>query len=68
MLKAKDLINESDEELSLKLDTLQKEIYALRGQKLDAKTQKIHLVSEKKKEVARILTIKRERELLKREP
>jgi len=63
MFKAKDLRNESDEELNLKLETLQKEIYDLRSQKLDSKTQKTHLIGQKRKEIARLLTIKREREL-----
>jgi large subunit ribosomal protein L29 len=63
MLKARDLKGESGEELDLKLETLRKEIFHLRGQKLDGKTQKTHLIGEKRKEVARILTEQREREL-----
>ncbi len=63
MLKAKELRNESDEELNLKLETLQKEIFEMRSQKLDSKVQKTHLIGHKRKEIARLLTIRREREL-----
>lgn len=63
MLKAKDLRNESEEELNVKLETLHKEIFFLRGQHLDNKTPKIHLIGQKRKEIARLLTVQREREL-----
>jgi large subunit ribosomal protein L29 len=65
MYKASDLRNESTEELDVKLDTLRKEIFELRSERLDSKTQKTHLFRQKRKEVARILTIMRERELTK---
>ncbi len=63
MLKAQELRNENNEELDIKLDQLRKEIFQLRGQKLDGKTQKTHLIGQKRKEIARILTVKQEREL-----
>ncbi len=63
MLKAQDLRGEQSEELEIKLGELRKEIFELRGQKLDSKTQKTHLIGQKRKEIARILTVKREREL-----
>ena len=63
MLKAKELRSESAEELELKVVTLRKEIFHLRGQRLDSKTQKTHLIGQKRKEIARILTVRREREL-----
>lgn len=63
MYKAKDLRNEGDEELDEKLNTLRKEIFELRSERLDSKTQKTHLINQKRKEVARLLTVKREREL-----
>ena len=63
MLKAKELQNESDDDLFIKLQQLRKEIFQLRGQRLDNKTQKTHLIGQKRKEIARILTVKREREL-----
>ncbi len=63
MLKAKDLRNENNEELEAKLGTLRKEIFELRSQRLDSKTQKTHLIGQKRKEIAYIMTVKREREL-----
>jgi len=63
MLKAQELRNESDEELVIKLEQLRKEVFQLRGQKLDSKTQKTHLICQKRKEIARILTVRKEREL-----
>ncbi|MCC5832107.1 MAG: 50S ribosomal protein L29 [Chlamydiales bacterium] len=65
MYKASELKNESTEELDAKLDMLRKEIFDLRSERLDSKTQKTHLINQKRKEVARILTIKRQRELTK---
>lgn len=61
--KANELRNESDEDLDLKLESLRKDLFELRSERLDSKTQKTHLFSQKRKEIARILTIKREREL-----
>jgi len=63
MLKMNDLRNEKDEELDHKHLELSKEIFALRSARLDAKDQKTHLISQKKREIARILTVKRERQL-----
>jgi large subunit ribosomal protein L29 len=62
MLKAQDLRNESGDELDLKLKTLRSEIFDLRSQKLDSKTQKTHLIGQKRKDIARILTVMREKE------
>lgn len=63
MYKANDLRSDSHDELELKLETLRKEIYELRSQQLDNKSQKIHLIGQKRKEIARVLTIQKEREL-----
>jgi large subunit ribosomal protein L29 len=63
MLKARDLRNDSEEELGTKLEQLRREIFQLKGQRLDSKTQKTHLIGQKRKEIARILTVKKEREL-----
>ncbi|MCP5469680.1 MAG: 50S ribosomal protein L29 [Chlamydiales bacterium] len=57
MLKAKDLRDESIEELESKLSSFRSEIFELRSQRLDSKSQKTHLIGQKKKEIARILTI-----------
>jgi large subunit ribosomal protein L29 len=63
MLKAQELRNENTQELNTKLEQLRSEIFQLRSQKLDSKTQKTHMIGQKRKEIARILTVKREREL-----
>ena len=63
MLKAQEFRSESVEELGSKLAVLRKEIFQLRSQKLDSKTQKTHLIGQKRKEIARILTVMTEREL-----
>lgn len=63
MLKAQEVRETSDEELGTKLEQLRKEVFQLRSQKLDSKTQKTHLIGQKRKEIARILTEKRKREL-----
>jgi large subunit ribosomal protein L29 len=63
MLKARDLRNESEEELETKLQQLRREIFELRSQKLDSRSQKTHEIGQKRKEIARVLTVKKEREL-----
>lgn len=63
MGKIEDIRNESPEELDLKLITLKKEIFKLRSEQLENKSKQTHLISTKRKEISRILTIKREREL-----
>lgn len=63
MNKTEELRNESDEELNLKLNSLRYEIFNLRSERLDSKTQKTHLIREKRKEIARILTVKKQKEL-----
>lgn len=66
MLKARELRGENSEDLENKVYVLRKEIFGLRGQKLDGKTQKTHLIRQKRKEIARILTVKREQELARK--
>lgn len=61
MFKAKDLRNETVEELDTKLASLRKEIYNLRSEMLESKSNKTHLIGQKRKEIARILTVKREK-------
>jgi large subunit ribosomal protein L29 len=64
MAKAKDLRTQSEGELEAQLDDLRKEIYELRNalssKKEDVKPFKIML---KRKDIARILTILRERQI-----
>lgn len=62
MLKAKDLRNESIEELKEKLASLRKEIYELQSE-INRKSEKPHLIGQKRKEIARILTVLHENEL-----
>lgn len=62
MLKASQVRSESNEELTLKLETLQGEVFQLRSPNVDNKNQKTHLISQKRKEIARILTVMKERE------
>lgn len=62
MLKTKSLRDESSEELKSKRDILKGEIYELHGDKERARA-KPHLIGEKRKEVARIMTVLREREI-----
>lgn len=63
MAKTKELRDQASEALNDGLDTLYKEIFELRGQQLDAKSQQTHVIGQKRKEIARIKTILREREL-----
>lgn len=63
MLTAKDLIEESEDELQNKLITLKKEIFEIRSERLDAKTKQTHLIGQKRKEIARIMTVINERKL-----
>lgn len=62
-MKAKDLQGESVDELNLKLETLHQEIFELRSQRLDGKTQQTHLIGEKRKNIARIKTVLTAKEL-----
>ncbi|NGX54917.1 MAG: 50S ribosomal protein L29 [Chlamydiae bacterium] len=64
-MNVKDLREENDEQLGLSVETLRKEIFELRSQVMDSKTQKTHLIKQKRKDVARILTIQREKQLEK---
>ncbi len=66
-MNVEDLRSENDEQLSLNVKTLREEIYKLRSQVLDSKTQKTHFIKQKRRDVARILTIQREKELEKRD-
>ena len=62
MAKASEYRDVSVDELEIKLESLHKEIYELRSEKLDGKTQKTHLIKEGRKNIARIKTILREKE------
>ncbi|OQX88393.1 MAG: 50S ribosomal protein L29 [Candidatus Omnitrophica bacterium 4484_70.2] len=61
-MKAHQLRMLSKEELRNRLRELKKEIMELNFQKKTAKVEKPHLFKEKRREVARILTILKEKE------
>lgn len=57
MLKMEDLKNQSSEELKNLQHNLSREIYGLKCElKINRKTEKPHLLREKKKDRARVLT------------
>jgi large subunit ribosomal protein L29 len=62
MLKAQELRDQSEEALKDKLSILRQEIFNLRSEKLEGKEKKPHLIGQKRKEIARILTILNERQ------
>lgn len=62
MSKASEYRDASVDELEITLETLHKEIYEQRSEKLDGKTQKTHLIRQARKNIARIKTILREKE------
>lgn len=64
MGKIEELRNENSEELEVKLVTLKKEIFKLRSEQLENKSKQTHLIGAKRKEIARILTIKKQREIV----
>lgn len=62
MLKAKELINLSDEELKAQYQELSKEIFELLSAlKLARKLEKPHLLREKRRDRARIMTVLRQK-------
>ena len=63
MLKAKNLTNQPIEELKIQYDNLCRDIFELMNElKLTRKLDKPHLIREKKRDRARILTILRQKE------
>ncbi len=63
MVKAKDLRDQSVEELALQHRDLSKELFLLRNEmKVTRKMEKPHLVRQKKKDRARVLTVLREKQ------
>lgn len=63
MVKYQELQDKSSEEIDELFHTLKKEIFELRGKRIGSKGDKTHLIGHKKKVIARILTLKTEREL-----
>lgn len=64
MLKAKDLINQSVEELEAQYEDLCRDIFELMNElKLARKLDKPHLLSEKKRDRARVLTVLKQKQV-----
>lgn len=63
MSKAEVLRNESADELKAKVFNLRKELFELTSERLEGKMPKTHLAGQKRKEIARILTILKEKEI-----
>lgn len=64
MLKAKDLRDHSVEELQAMCSDSRNELFVLINQgKQEKKMEKTHSISQKRKDIARILTVLREKEL-----
>ncbi|MCB1180633.1 MAG: 50S ribosomal protein L29 [Chlamydiia bacterium] len=61
MFKAKELRDKSPEELEDLRREFLREIFELRGRRVDTKADKTHLIGQRRKEIARILTIQKER-------
>ena len=62
MLKAKDLVSQSKEELKTLYEELCRDIFALTNQlRVSRKLDKPHQLNEKKKDRARILTVLRQK-------
>jgi large subunit ribosomal protein L29 len=64
MAKAKELRDQSPEELKAVYQDLSKELFQIRNEmKVTRKIEKSHLVNVKKKDRARVMTILREKEM-----
>lgn len=64
MAKAKELREKSDQELTVLVDDLNSQIFALRNENnVHRKLEKPHLLKSKKRERAKVLTILRENQL-----
>ncbi|QVL57962.1 MAG: 50S ribosomal protein L29 [Simkaniaceae bacterium] len=62
MLKASELINQSDEELEAKYEDICRDVFELTNElRVSRKLEKPHELKEKKKDRARILTVLRQK-------
>jgi large subunit ribosomal protein L29 len=62
MLKAKDLRDQTIDELNATYEDICKEMFKLKNEaRLTKKTEKPHLIRQKKKDVARLLTVMNEK-------
>ena len=68
MLKAKDLRDKSIEDLEVTFSDYQKELFQLINKNsLTKKAEKPHLVREKRKDIARLLTVMHEKQMAKQQ-
>lgn len=65
MKKAKDFRDQSIDELKLSYETLKKQLFALRNQqKVEKETKQSHLFRQTRVEIARLLTVLHEKQLV----
>ncbi len=62
-MKVKDLRQLSDEELGLELDRIRKHLFDLRSQAVTEKLEDPSMLTKAKRDMARILTVERERQI-----
>ena len=62
-MKIKDIRNLSDDELQIELDRLYRHLFDLRSQSVTEKLEDPTQITKSRRDVARILTVKRQREL-----
>ncbi len=63
MKKISEYRDTSSEELVSLVETLRQEVFELRSERLDSKTQKTHLIKQTRRNIARVKTVIREKEL-----
>ena len=62
-MKIKDVRNLSDEEIGLELERLREQLFSLRAQAVTEKLQDPTQLTKAKRDIARLLSVRREREL-----
>ena len=60
MLKVADIRNLTVDEINTKIDSCKKELFTLRVQAKTGKLEKQHRMKELRRDIARLLTVKRE--------
>ena len=65
-MKINDIRNLSDDELQIELDRLHRHLFDLRSQSVTEKLENPTQIGKARRDVARILTVKRQRELASR--
>ncbi len=62
-MKIEDIRNLTDEELQAELDRLRRHVFDLRSQAVTEKLEDPSVLTNAKRDIARVLTVQREREL-----